>query len=113
MGTALPSQVVSQGPWATEEDWSRDPKGIGESIPSPTSLLGRLGNWWTWDRDVVKEGIFKNENIMIHAGQVHSQPDLQPHRRGQPYHRSPAARTHHHRGRRRGSQRHPGVRGQE
>ena len=48
--TALPSQVVSQGPWVTEEDWSRDPKGIGESIPSPTSLLGRLGNWWTWDR---------------------------------------------------------------
>ena len=26
-------------------------------------------NWWTWDRSAVYDGIFKNENIMIHVGQ--------------------------------------------
>merc|ERR1712045_93748 len=67
--------IISEGPWIADEAWidadidNRDPKGIAESLPSPTSLLGRLGNWWTWDRQAVKEGIFKNDNIMIHVGQ--------------------------------------------
>merc|ERR1712154_595564 len=59
-----------QGPWVAEgaaDIW--DPKGIADNLPSPTSLLGRLGNWWTWDRQAVKGGIFKNDNIMIHVGQ--------------------------------------------
>jgi len=39
------------------------------SNPVRVSLLGRLGNFWTWDREVVKNGVFENENIMIHVGQ--------------------------------------------
>jgi len=27
-------------------------------------------NWWTWDRQNVKVGLFKNENIMIGVGQA-------------------------------------------
>ena len=49
--------IISEGPWVADETFVveadtdyRDPKGIAESLPSPTSLLGRLGNWWTWDR---------------------------------------------------------------
>jgi len=69
------STIISEGPWVADEAWVegaadiRDPKGIADNLPSPTSLLGRLGNWWTWDRQAVKEGIFKNDNIMIHVGQ--------------------------------------------
>ena len=51
------STIISEGPWIADETYVveadtdyRDPKGIAESLPSPTSLLGRLGNWWTWDR---------------------------------------------------------------
>ena len=50
------STIISEGPWVADTAWveadtdNRDPKGIVESLPSPTSLPGRLGNWWTWDR---------------------------------------------------------------
>ena len=55
---AIASTIISQGPWvAAEEAWpeeavegDRDGKGIVESLPSPASLLARLGNWWSWDR---------------------------------------------------------------
>ena len=48
--------IISEGPWIADDAWAqadidnRDPKGIAETLPSPTSILGRLGNWWTWDR---------------------------------------------------------------
>jgi len=66
------SAVISEGPWVTDEAWAkqqednRDAKGI---LDAPQGLLARLGSWWDWDRETVKEGIFKNENIMIHVGQ--------------------------------------------
>merc|ERR1712129_69731 len=63
-----PAEIISEGPWVDEAIWSnRGPK----QVPAPVAptLLEKLGSWWTWDRDAVKEGIFKNENIMIHIGQ--------------------------------------------
>ena len=48
-------QIISEGPWVTDNAWAadednRDPKGILDSVPSPTAILGRLGSWWDWDR---------------------------------------------------------------
>jgi len=60
-------QVVHASDWETIKsvpvEPERDPKGL------MSGMVSRLGDFWTWDRDVVKEGIFKNENIMIHVGQ--------------------------------------------
>ena len=58
---AVNTAIISEGPWvASEEAWpeeiqedNRDGKGIVDSLPSlpsPSGLLAKLGNWWTWDR---------------------------------------------------------------
>ena len=42
-----------------------------QQVARADNWLTRLlsGNWWTWDREAVKTGIFKNENIMVSVGQ--------------------------------------------
>ena len=56
----------------------RDERYVAPPPPAPlpapraTGPLGKIFGsvpWWTWDRQAVSEGIFKNENIMIHVGQ--------------------------------------------
>ena len=42
--------IVSQGPWVEDAAWERDPKGIMNMLAKPTSVLAKLGSWWTWDR---------------------------------------------------------------
>merc|ERR1712204_114692 len=62
---AQQGNVVSEGPWVENLSYERGPK----EIASPTTLLGMASGFWDWDREVVKKGIFENENIMIHVGQ--------------------------------------------
>merc|ERR1712086_203238 len=62
---AQQGNVVSQGPWVENLSYERGPT----EIASPTTLLGMASGFWDWDREVVKKGIFENENIMIHVGQ--------------------------------------------
>ena len=46
-----PATIISEGPWVEESLWdNRDPKGIMDSLPSPTKALAQLGSWWSWDR---------------------------------------------------------------
>merc|ERR1719419_15133 len=60
------AELESHGPWVEVDDtYYRGPK----EIASPTAVLGRASSFWDWDREVVKKGIFENENIMIHVGQ--------------------------------------------
>merc|ERR1712086_385451 len=63
---AQQGNVVSQGPWVENLSYERGPK----EIASPPTLLGMASGFWDWDREVVKKGIFENENIMIHAAQT-------------------------------------------
>jgi len=62
---------VETGPWEVQAD---DSSGLFSRF---TGLLGKIGKGfgglspagWNWDKETVYEGIFKNENIMIHVGQ--------------------------------------------
>jgi hypothetical protein len=40
--------------------------GLAQVIPAVKALAP---NWWTWDKETVYQGIFANDNIMIHVGQ--------------------------------------------
>jgi len=70
-------QNVQYGPWVPQHqdpqwDQHRDSKGIVGTITSMipnTDTLRNFGDWWTWDRQAVFNGIFQNDNIMIHVGQ--------------------------------------------
>merc|ERR1711944_71133 len=42
---------------------------MADAMASPTAALSMASSFWDWDREVVKKGIFENENIMIHVGQ--------------------------------------------
>merc|ERR1711923_249082 len=57
--------VQYTGPWEVVEDYQRVPK----EVVQPASVLSKASSFWDWDREVVKKGIFENENIMIHVGQ--------------------------------------------
>jgi hypothetical protein len=60
-------QTAQVGEWV---ETPREGHAVAETIKETASgILGSLSNWWTWDRNTVKDGIFKNENIMIHVGQ--------------------------------------------
>merc|ERR1712053_53344 len=56
---------MGTGPWEVVEDYQRVPK----EVVQPASVLSKASSFWDWDREVVKKGIFENENIMIHVGQ--------------------------------------------
>ena len=51
---AVPAPNEQYDPaWEANQGWeevARDPKGIADTLPSPTSLLGKLSSFWTWDR---------------------------------------------------------------
>ena len=61
------------GQWVPAEQFVREPHQLDTAPAEAPGLLesigARLGNWWTWDRDTVRRGVFENENIMIHVGQ--------------------------------------------
>ena len=70
----LASLVVAQEPYAPAEYretplWRQERQS--QQVARADNWLTRLlsGNWWTWDREAVKTGIFKNENIMVSVGQ--------------------------------------------
>ena len=76
----LASLVVAQEPYAPAEYretplWRQERQERQErqsqQVARADNWLTRLlsGNWWTWDREAVKTGIFKNENIMVSVGQ--------------------------------------------
>ena len=46
-----PATGISEGPWVEENLWdNRDPKGIMDTLPSPTQALSKFSSFWTWDR---------------------------------------------------------------
>ena len=46
-----PATIISQGPWVEEAMWdNRDPKGMMEDVPTPTSVFSKFSSWWSWDR---------------------------------------------------------------
>ena len=51
------------GEW---EEVERTQKAV---VPQSPSIFSRLTSFWTWDRNAVREGVFKNENIMTHVAQ--------------------------------------------
>merc|ERR1712214_183862 len=65
MAAAAPSKQ-------TDPEWAGEPT-YGEwveVVEQPDQREPALAaNWWDWDHEAVTEGIFKNENIMIHVGQ--------------------------------------------
>ena len=73
---ALAGEIVEASEWEPVEfrpiesgETSREKKGLQHHITGEGGVFSRLGNFWTWDREAVKKGIFENENIMIHVGQ--------------------------------------------
>jgi len=60
---------VSATPWAEVMSNHRRPNQLNPTPQPARSWLDSLSNWWTWDHDTVKNGIFNNDNIMIHVGQ--------------------------------------------
>merc|ERR1711982_25677 len=60
--------VEEYGPWVDYEVEITDNRGPKE-MQNPVSVLSKASSFWDWDREVVKKGIFENENIMIHVGQ--------------------------------------------
>merc|ERR1719400_333728 len=62
--------------WQVASPWVQVPAPTpAPAPPAPAPAPGVLSKvfgsvpWWTWDRKTVSDGIFKNENIMIHVGQ--------------------------------------------
>ena len=47
-----PATIIDEGPWVEEPLFdSRGPKQIASTpATSPTSFLGQLSSFWTWDR---------------------------------------------------------------
>merc|ERR1739848_491606 len=63
---------VEYGPWVAQDNYQRDSKGIISHVATyipQISTLRNLGSFWTWDKQAVYNGIFKNDNIMIHVAQ--------------------------------------------
>jgi len=65
---AQEGNVEEYGPWVDYEVEVTDNRGPKE-MQNPVSVLSKASSFWDWDREVVKKGIFENENIMIHVGQ--------------------------------------------
>merc|ERR1711920_1171012 len=120
MGVPVPRQVAPPTPAPAPP----------APAPAPGVLSKVFGSvpWWTWDRKTVSDGIFKNENIMIHVGQnmfnfvfstlawftvsqIYSLFNRQPTARGGRQ-VGLGESSHPARGRRRGAHRHQAVRGE-
>ena len=74
VAAAIPNyEQPTAGKWVPAEQFVREPHQLDTAPAEAPGLLesigARLGNWWTWDRDAVRRGVFENENIMIHVGQ--------------------------------------------
>ena len=59
---------VQYGPWVSQPTQYRQQKGFASLLPGLGGLRN-LADFWSWDKQAVFDGIFKNDNIMIHVGQ--------------------------------------------
>merc|ERR1712115_760463 len=66
----------------TDPEWAGEPT-YGEwveVVEQPDQREPALAaNWWDWDHEAVTDGIFKNENIILHVGLVHRLAELLGH----------------------------------